>query len=157
MPSYFLNLDFAVSVEIVAPTAALHPAQSQVTLVCLSTPNTTLNGGLSMQLTWTKDDGSLLQNNTRHSITRRSFTVHNVTSGRDVMYYETMLAMYSLKPSDNGMYSCSARVVLESSQRALTGWYTSRFNISVVGKWVSRWRHFGSNIINNGSMATDCG
>ena len=85
-------------------------------------------------MAWTKDEAITLQNSTYHTITERSFTLYDASSGRDIVHYESTLVINSVKPSDSGTYTCSATVVLDSTERALTGPYKSRVNMTAVGK-----------------------
>lgn len=87
-----------------------------------------------MQMVWTKDEAFNLQNGTYHTITERSFTLYDVSSGHDVVHYESSLTMERVKPSDSGTYTCSVAVVWDPTERALTGIYKSRVNITAVGK-----------------------
>lgn len=163
MHNNIATVENSIRVELeLSPMLALHPTESKVTLICLCTPNATLDEGLSIRTTWTKDETLLLFNDTRHTITRRSFMRPNTS---DVEQYETRLVMHSVKPADRGAYTCSATVVSHSTQQALTNRYTNQVNISVVGKCsfmpqnvrLLQERLLAPTPSIMGAMATDCG
>lgn len=130
MQPLFMSLLFptgySMTVEIY--TSSPHQIPNPATISCQAAMAGSLSDGLSMQITWSKDD-VMLPSTLQHATTLERETQPNVT-----LVFESTLTMRALKPSDNGTYICSAVVVRSSTMQPLSSPVASSVDMHISGK-----------------------
>ena len=120
-----------MTVEIPTPSPVPpYRVPNPTTLMCRVIVNTSLIDELSIKILWAKEN-HLLQNTTHYAITDAALRDRTTSH----VFLESTLFLYSIKPADNGTYTCLSRVLTSSTGQPLTIQATSSIFMDVVGEY----------------------
>lgn len=126
--------DYNITVHASLPVGP-HLTHSPATITCRAVLDGVMEDGLTMHMTWSKEDRLIADADCHHEVVPRPLAPEVGNADEGHMEFVSNMTMRELKPHDNGTYGCSAALVSYSTGQRVSMEVNSSTLMSIVGEF----------------------